>query len=203
MGSALEQGALPFLLLANARGFAFQASAIVFGTSGGESYETSGEGMAHLEIQNLLGLLDEAYNRAAWHGPNLRGSIRGVSAREAALSPRARRHNIWEIVIHAAYWKYTVRRRLLGEKRGSFSLQGSNWFRRPMDRSEKAWRADVSLLDREHQRLREAVSSIQPEKLDRPAFGSKTLARRLIAGAAFHDVYHAGQIQLLKKLLRT
>jgi hypothetical protein len=159
--------------------------------------------MPHSEIEHLLRLLDEAYSRAAWHGPNLRGSIRGLTAREAALSPRAGRHNIWEIVIHAAYWKYTVRRRLLGEKRGSFSLQGSNWFVRPIDRSEKAWRADVALLDREHQRLKAAVSAFQLEYLDRPVQGSKTLARRLIAGIAFHDVYHAGQIQLIKKLLRT
>ena len=158
--------------------------------------------MPHPEIEHLLGLLDEAYNRAAWHGPNLRGSVRGLTAREAALPPRTGRHNIWEIVIHAAYWKYAVRRRLLGEKRGSFSLPGSNWFVRPKDRSEKAWRADIRLLDREHQRLKEAVSSFQPENLDRPARGSKTLARRLIAGIALHDVYHAGQIQLIKKLLR-
>jgi hypothetical protein len=159
--------------------------------------------MAHAEIKQLLGMLDEAYDRAAWHGPNLRGSIRGLTAREAAKTPRAGRHNIWEIVIHAAYWKYTVRRRLLGEKRGSFSLQGSNWFVRPIDHSEKAWRADVALLEREHHRLREAVSSVQPQNLDRPARGSKTVTRRLIAGIAFHDVYHAGQIQLIKKLIRT
>ena len=159
--------------------------------------------MAHQEIEHLLGLLDEAYNRAAWHGPNLRGSLRGLSVREAAWRPGPGRHNIWEIAVHAAYWKYTVRRRLSGEKRGSFSLPGSNWFSRPMDRTEKAWRTDVALLAKEHHLLREAISSFRPENLDRPARGSKTVARRLIAGIALHDVYHAGQIQLIKKLLRT
>ena len=159
--------------------------------------------MPDSEIDHLLALLDEAYSRTAWHGPNLRGSIRGVTAREARTSPKAGRHNIWEIVLHAAYWKYTVRRRLLGEKRGSFSIPGSNWFRRPMDRSETAWRADVALLESEHRRLREAVASFQPEDLERPARGSQTVARRLITGIAFHDVYHAGQIQLIQKLLRT
>jgi hypothetical protein len=158
--------------------------------------------VAHAEIKYFLSLLDEAYKRAAWHGPNLRGSIRGLTAHEAAWRPKAERHNIWEIVVHAAYWKYTVRRRLLGEKRGSFSLQGSNWFLRPLDRSEKAWRADIALLDREHQRLRAAVAALPPEYLDRPSRGSKTLARRLIVGIALHDVYHAGQIQLIKKLAR-
>jgi hypothetical protein len=163
--------------------------------------------IVHPEIEHLLGLLDEAYKRAAWHGPNLRGSIRGLTAREAAWRPSAERNSIWEIVVHAAYWKYVVRRRLLGEKRGSFSLPGSNWFVRSVDRgdgpTEKAWKDDVALLDREHQRLRAAVAAFQPEHLDRPSRGSKTLARRLIAGIALHDVYHAGQIQLIKKLLRT
>ena len=159
--------------------------------------------MANPDIKHLLGLLDEAYNRAAWHGPNLCGSIRGVSAREAAQPPMAGRHNIWEIVVHAAYWKYTVRRRLSGEKRGSFFHPGSNWFDRPIDRNEKAWRADVALLHREHHMLRETVSSLKPQNLDHPSRGSKTFARRLIAGIALHDVYHAGQIQLIKKLLRT
>jgi hypothetical protein len=154
--------------------------------------------MPEPEIEHVLGLLDEGYNRAAWHGPNLRG----VTAREAALPPKAGRHTIWEIVVHAAYWKYVVRRRLSGERRGSFSVPGSNWFDLPIDRSEKAWRAAVALLDREHQLLREAVSSFMPQDLDRSSRGSKSFARRLIAGNAFHDVYHAGQIQLIKKLLK-
>ena len=157
--------------------------------------------MTHPEIEHLLGLIDEGYNRAAWHGPNLRGSIRGVTAREAAIRPSVGRHNIWELVVHAAYWKYTVRRRLLGEKRGSFSLPGSNFFARPVDRSEKAWRADLALLESEHRKLREAIAAIQPEDLDHRARGSRTAVRRLIAGIAFHDVYHAGQIQLIMKLV--
>jgi hypothetical protein len=61
----------------------------------------------------------------------------------------------------------------------------------------------VALLAREHQLLREAVVSFQPKNLDHRARGSKTFARRLIAGIALHDVYHAGQIQLIKKLIRT
>jgi len=158
--------------------------------------------VVHREIEHLLQLLDEAYNRAAWHGPNLRGAIRGVTAREAARPPKSGRHTIWEIVVHAAYWKYAVRRRLTGSKRGSFSVQGSNWFAVPKDRSEKAWRADVALLNSEHKLLRKCVSSFEPRNLDRPSHGSKTFARRMIAGIALHDVYHAGQIQLIKKLLK-
>jgi hypothetical protein len=181
----------------------FQTSAIVLRTICEEGLQRLRRKAVPPEIEHLLRLLDEAYKRAAWHGPNLRGSIRGLTAHEAAWRPKAGRHNIWEIVAHAAYWKYAVRRRLLGEKRGSFSLRGSNWFRRPVDRGEQAWRADVALLETEHRRLREAVSALQPEDLDRPSRGSKTVVRRLIAGIAFHDVYHAGQIQLIKKLMGT
>src|ERR1700733_6519076 len=115
--------------------------------------------MREPEIAHLLELVDEAYDRAAWHGPNLRGSLRGVTASEGAMPPKSGRHNIWEIVVHSAYWKYTVRRRLLGEKRGSFSLKGSNWFLRPVNGGEKAWREGLALLESDHQQLREAVSS--------------------------------------------
>jgi hypothetical protein len=83
------------------------------------------------ELKQALAALDEAFDRKAWHGTNLRGSVRGLDARDAAWRPGRGRHNIWELVVHAAYWKYTVRRRLTGEKRGSFPLPGSNWFTRP------------------------------------------------------------------------
>jgi hypothetical protein len=91
----------------------------------------------------------------------------------------------------------------VGEKRGSFSLQGSNWFARSVDREEAAWRADLALLEAEHQTLRKAVSAFPAKKLDDVPKGAKSTARRLIAGIAFHDVYHAGQIQLIKKLFRS
>ena len=70
------------------------------------------------QTQLFLQLIDEAYKNRAWHGTNLRGSIRGLSAQQAAWRPAPTRHNIWEIVVHTAYWKYVVRRRLLGEKKG-------------------------------------------------------------------------------------
>ncbi len=78
----------------------------------------------------LVHLLDEAFDRKAWHGPNLWGSVRGLSAEEAAWRPSPGRHSIQELALHCAYWKYAVRRKLTGEKRGSFPLKGSNFFPR-------------------------------------------------------------------------
>jgi len=195
-------GALPRIISCTGKTAPISQSSGIFRTLIGWAARIIGGGMAHLEIELLLNLLDEAYNRAAWHGPNLRGSIRGLKAHEASLIPKSGRHNIWEIVVHCAYWKYAVRRRLTGEKRGSFSLPGSNWFARPIVQSEKAWRADMAILDDEHRLLRETVAKFPPELLNRRVRGNKSPARRLIAGIAFHDVYHAGQIQLIKKLLR-
>ena len=148
----------------------------------------------------LLQILDEAYDRKSWHGTNLRGSLRGVRPSEAAWRPARGRHNIWELAVHAAYWKYAVTRQLTGEKRGSFRLSGSNWFARPVGApTAKAWRDDLAILESEHRRLPEAVATLPPAALRR-RMGRKYLALQLITGAAMHDVYHAGQIQLLKRL---
>jgi len=156
------------------------------------------------EVQQLLAIIDQAYNRTSWHGTNLRGSIRRVSASQAAWRPAPRRHNIWETVVHTAYWKYAVARRFTGGDRGSFPLKGSNWFSRPIDRAhatEEAWREDVALLDRMHDTLRAAVMRLSPRDLARTPAGKKVSNFALLSGAAAHDLYHAGQIQLLKRLM--
>jgi uncharacterized damage-inducible protein DinB len=155
--------------------------------------------MSDGSVATLLAALDEAFDRRSWHGTNLRGSIRGLSPAAAAWRPAARRHSIWEIVVHAAYWKYVVRRRLTGAPRGSFALAGSNWFSRPVDPGRRAWERDVDLLVGEHRQLRTVVASLTARDLDRPSGGTVTTAS-LVRGIIAHDLYHAGQIQLLKRL---
>lgn len=151
-------------------------------------------------IDLLLDIVDQAYDQHAWHGTNLRGSIRGLSVQEASWRPAPRRHNIWEIVVHAAYWKYAVRRRILGEKRGSFALKGSNWFVKPVDASTAAWDEDVAMLDTIHSSMREAIAGLSPALLDKIQGKTRYTYAQLIYGIASHDLYHAGQIQLLKRL---
>ena len=155
------------------------------------------------EIELLLEVIDQAYDHAAWHGTNLRGSIRRLTAEQAAWRPASGRHNIWEIVIHAAYWKYAVRRRLLGEKRGSFRFKGSNWFVRPNIATDEAWRADVAFLEDMHRALRDAIAARPPQTLSERTALKKFTNAAVIYGVASHDIYHAGQIQLLKRLRAT
>jgi uncharacterized damage-inducible protein DinB len=151
------------------------------------------------QVQQLLTIIDQAYDRKSWHGTNLRGSIRGLSSSDALWRPGPGRHNIWEIVVHAAYWKYCVCRRFSPVPRGSFARKGSNWFKRVSGASD-AWRADVDLLEATHQTLRSAVAALRPADLSVTPRGSKVSNFDLLAGIAGHDLYHAGQIQLIKKL---
>jgi hypothetical protein len=148
----------------------------------------------------LLRQIDLAFDRTSWHGPNLRGGLRRVTASDAAWRPGPARHNIAEQVVHAAYWKYTVRRRMLGEKRGSFPLKGSNWFPQPMPFTEADWRRCVELLDGEHRQLRAAVAALDPRRLTQRIGTGKFTVADTIHGIAAHDLYHAGQIQLLRRL---
>src|SRR6516162_6607997 len=156
--------------------------------------------MPEPEIVLLVQILDEAFDKKSWHGPNLRGAVRGLTVAQVAWRPAAERHNVWEHVVHAAYWKYIVRRRLLGEKKGSFPLNGSNWFERPVVLEARAWLDDLALLEEMHQTMRAAVASLDPEGLRHVPTGSKVSNAAIISGIAAHDVYHAGQIQLLKRL---
>jgi hypothetical protein len=150
------------------------------------------------EIAPLLDLLDEAFDKKSWHGPNLRSAIRGVEARHAAWRIQPDAHNIWEYTLHAAYWKYVVRRNITGEKRGGFVLPGSNFFVRPQELNEAAWKKDVEILIDQHQDLRRAVLGLSRDP--NPKRWSAKL--HMIRGAAAHDLYHAGQIRLLRRFCR-
>lgn len=153
----------------------------------------------HPDLDQLLAIVDQAYDRRSWHGTNLRGSIRAVPLDMAVWRPATGRHNVWELVVHAAYWKYVVTRRITGVRRGSFPLAGSNWFRRPAAATDTAWRADVALLGETHRTLRAAIAALPPDRLHVSVKGRPTLGW-LVSGVAAHDLYHAGQIQLLKAL---
>ena len=163
--------------------------------------------MSPTRLSFALSIIDSAYDRQSWHGTNLRGSLRGVSAADLVRRPKPGAHNIWELVVHCAYWKYVVRRRLTGGKRGSFPLTGSNFFERPVRGASRAdltrqWKADLALLDDMHDQLREVVAALPVSKLRKAGSARNPTAMWLVQGIAAHDLYHAGQIQLIKRLTR-
>jgi hypothetical protein len=117
--------------------------------------------------------------------------LRRVDAATAARS-LDRRKTIWEQALHAAYWKQRVINKLVGTQK--FGRKGSNWPLVPAELSEAAWREDLRFLIETHRRLREAVASLDLSRMD-----EKLLM--MIHGVAFHDVYHAGQIKLLLRMM--
>ena len=153
-------------------------------------------------IAMLLEITDQAFDRKSWHGTTLRGALRGLTPEEALWRPAAGRHNIWELALHAAYWKYAVRRRLAGDATGSFERKPSNWPEIPSPADASAWKRDVGFLESEHRKLRDTIRNLRPADLStRSPRGVWTYAEE-IHGIAAHDLYHTGQIQLIKRLMR-
>jgi len=153
-------------------------------------------------IRDLRTLLEATSSGDLWHGgATALGSLRGVSCEAAAWKPAPERHSIWELALHIAYWKYAVRRRLRGDPSGGFGRSPANWPDVPEPRDEESWAADRRLLRAEHERLIEAVRVFDPRRLDKSAGGKKRWTYAdLLYGIVLHDAYHAGQIQLMKRL---
>ena len=157
--------------------------------------------MTHETLSATL-LLDEGFDKAAWHGPNLLGTLRGLSVPELLYRPRKDGHNAWELALHCAYWKYAVRNRLLAGKRNTFPLGGSNFFRRDKGATLADWKADLALLRVQHKALQATVLSLDPRSYGDRVPGTRHTVRRMVLGIAAHDIYHAGQISLLKRMAR-
>lgn len=151
-------------------------------------------------IRLLLDVFDQAFSGASWHGTPLWGSVRGVTAQEALWRPGRGRHNIWEIVLHTAYWKCMVRRRLVRDPTIAFPRPGTNWPGLPNRTTAATWNRDRQLLKREHEGLRRVIARFDATRLGRRGWRSKWRNAQDIYGIASHDLYHAGQIQLLRRL---
>ena len=151
-------------------------------------------------IALLLDVLDQAYDARSWHGTPLKGALRGLGPAQATWRPAPDRPSIHELILHAAYWKYAVLRLLSDLPKGSFPLEGSNWFPRNGAPTTAQWKADRALLDRIHRTLREAVAGLDPKALDKPSPKKAWRVKDLVLGVAAHDLHHGGQIQLIKRL---
>jgi len=148
-----------------------------------------------------LELLRHAYDQPTWHGANLREALEGVSLEEALWRPAPERHNIWELLLHCAYWKHVVIRRLGGFDDDEGFPRSPKDFPALPEATRAAWEADLGFLDRTHQQLLGKVSAFDAARLGDPATakGNETVSE-IIFGVAYHDIYHAGQIRLLLTL---
>lgn len=152
------------------------------------------------EIERILDQLKRAYEGNAWHGPSVREVLAGVTAAQAHARPVANAHNIWELAQHIAVWEDVGRRRLGGDPAAIEISSATDW-PPPGDLSEAAWEQAKAALDRGHQALVETVSSVPDSRLDEPILEGMSTVYVTLQGVIQHDLYHAGQIAVLKKAL--
>jgi uncharacterized damage-inducible protein DinB len=151
-----------------------------------------------LEIHRILDQLDRAFAGEAWHGPDVLHLLDGVLADDAAKYPIPSAHSIWEIVNHIAAWNMIVRRRAAGE---SVDVTPElDW--PPVEETTDAdWQRSVEHLKDSHSRLRHVVESLADEKLREKVPAQDYSYYAMLHGLIQHDLYHAGQVAILKKAL--
>ena len=150
------------------------------------------------EIQRILDQLDRAFQGDAWHGPSVRKLLEGLTANQAAAKPVPGGHSIWEIVRHMTTWQDVVRRRLGGEVIGALPPE-LDWPPVP-DTSETAWRRAVEDLNESMQNLHQTISRLSDQRLGDPVASKDYSVYVMLHGVIQHNLYHAGQIAILKKL---
>ena len=148
------------------------------------------------ENERIADQLRRSVEGDAWYGPSIREALAGVTAERAAARPIANGHTIWELTLHISAWADVVRRRLEGEK---VSAPDEGDFPAVEDTSEEAWQQAVARLEDRQARLREAILGLDASRLDAPVAEGYSSAWANANGAVQHNIYHAGQIAILKK----
>jgi uncharacterized damage-inducible protein DinB len=149
------------------------------------------------ETARIADQLRRAFSGAAWHGDSLSKILGGVTAKQAAAHPIKNAHSIWELVLHIAAWDGAVRRRLGGE---ALTLSAARNFPPVKDTSEAAWRKALEHGKQVHDELVAAVSALPDSRLEERVPGKKHDLYHMLHGVVQHELYHAGQIALLKKM---
>ncbi|HZQ69753.1 MAG TPA: DinB family protein [Terriglobales bacterium] len=151
------------------------------------------------ETARLADQIRRAFEGEAWHGDSLLELLRDVDAAKAAAKPIPGAHSIWELVLHVAAWDGAVLRRTAGQ---AVTLSDEENFPAVKDSSEAAWRKTVELAHQIHRDLVKAVAAFPDSRLEEQVPGKTQSYYNyfyMFAGIAQHEIYHAGQIAMLKK----
>jgi len=143
-------------------------------------------------------ILDEGYGPGAWYGADLRAAVGEVTVAAAFKRPAKGRHNIAEIAVHQAYWAGQIAAKLTGSEPPDFPLEGEDWFELSNE-SRLSWKEITATLEASQQRLSQAVAGIASGARTSPLGEAERFD--LVVGITGHAAYHAGQIQLIKKLI--
>ena len=153
--------------------------------------------MSAAETKRIANQLKRSLEGVAWHGPSLKEVLDGVNAEIAIAKPSRDVHSIWELVLHIAFWQDIALKRTRGEEFDE--PLGVDW-PDPGAPNEVRWRDAVSALAQSGQHLIDAIRGLSEDDLDRKAAGKDYSIYFLLHGVVQHNLYHAGQIAILKKL---
>ena len=142
-------------------------------------------------------ILGEAWGPGAWHGADLKAAIADVKPAAAFWRPAPGRHNIAEIALHHAFFARVVRSKVSGQAAEPFVLPGEEWFV-VNDEKTLPWANIQSTLEAEQNRLAELIASVETVTTSSPLGATERF--NLVLGIACHAIYHAGQVQLIKRL---
>ena len=148
------------------------------------------------ECERIADQLRRAFERSAWHGPAVLELLKDVNAANAAAKPMADVHSIWELLLHIEAWDRAGMVRMAGQK---CQLKGKDNFPPVNNPNESAWRAAVTQVKRTHDQLVRMVEALPEERLRDRVPGKKYDFYHMLHGIAQHELYHAGQIAILKK----
>lgn len=148
------------------------------------------------EVKRIQDQLERAFAGEAWHGPSVSELLANVNAGKAAARPIAGAHSIWQLVLHIAAWDKAVARRLAGDRA---ELSDKEDWPAVNDTSDEAWRQAVEALQTGHRELHEAIGRLEDAGLDHPIVEGMPSVYVTLHGVIQHDLYHAGQIAILKK----
>ena len=153
------------------------------------------------EIKRILDQMDRSFEGDAWHGPPLKPLLDGMTAEDAAKHPIHGAHSIWELVLHLTAWNTILREELSG---ASAQITPELDWPPVWEATDIQWQRAVQNLVEARGRLRKAVESFRDEQLDeRPSKRTNNSRYIMLHGIVQHDLYHAGQIALLKRALRS
>lgn len=153
---------------------------------------------ARAEASRIADQLRRAFDGSAWHGPALLELLEDVDACAAAAKPLPNVHSIWKLVLHVAVWDGAALRRLAGEK---YQPTGLKNFPPVPTPTEAAWRKAITQVKRTHDTLVTTVSALPQSRLGDRVPGKRYDFYHMLHGIAQHELYHAGQIAILKKVL--
>jgi len=149
------------------------------------------------ETERIADQLKRGFDGRAWHGPSLMALLSEVEAEDAAARPLPERHTIWEIALHINAWRGYVIRTLNGERLDGLPDE-VNWPPIP-DTGQETWEQALDELKRIQGTLVAAISEFDEGRVDETVPGAPYTFYHMLHGIVQHDLYHVGQIAILKR----